>query len=101
MGPWSGQFAMALGFIQSKRGKPLPFAEAVWVDPGRMSGAPCFRGTRIPVQQLSDWLGNGVSSEEFAREFDVDPGAVQSVLRAGGVAVLAKAEADPNCSKGD
>ena len=30
--------------------------EAVWVDPDRMSGAPCFRGSRLPVQQLFDWL---------------------------------------------
>ena len=34
--------------------------EAVWVDPGRMSGAPCFRGSRLPVQQLFDWLADGV-----------------------------------------
>ena len=34
--------------------------EAVWVDPDRMSGAPCFRGSRLPVQQLFDWLADGV-----------------------------------------
>ena len=26
--------------------------EAVWADPDRMSGTPCFRDSRLPVQQL-------------------------------------------------
>jgi uncharacterized protein (DUF433 family) len=31
--------------------------EVVWVDPDRLSGAPCFKGTRIPVQMLgSHWM---------------------------------------------
>ena len=45
---------------------------AVWVDPGRMSGAPCFRGSRLPVQQLFDWLADGVSLDEFVEEFEID-----------------------------
>jgi uncharacterized protein (DUF433 family) len=39
--------------------------EAVWVDAGRMSGAPCFKGTRIPVQMLIDHLAGGFSLDEF------------------------------------
>ena len=30
----------------------MTLEEAVWVDPDRMSGAPCFRGSRLPVQQV-------------------------------------------------
>ena len=37
----------------------------VWVDPDRMSGAPCFKGTRIPVQMLIDHLAGGFSLDEF------------------------------------
>ncbi|MDQ2946692.1 MAG: DUF433 domain-containing protein [Acidobacteriota bacterium] len=37
----------------------------VWVDPDRLSGAPCFRGTRIPVQMLMDHLAAGFSLDEF------------------------------------
>lgn len=33
--------------------------EAVWVDPGRMGGTPCYRDTR--AQQLFDWLEDGVT----------------------------------------
>jgi uncharacterized protein (DUF433 family) len=39
--------------------------EVVWVDPDRMSGEPCFRGTRIPVQMLIDHLTAGFSLDEF------------------------------------
>jgi len=39
--------------------------EVVWVDADRMSGEPCFRGTRIPVQMLIDHLEAGVSLDEF------------------------------------
>ena len=56
--------------------------EAVWVDSGRMSGAPCFRGSRLPVQQLFDWLADGVSLDEFVADFQIDRRAAETVLRA-------------------
>ncbi len=37
----------------------------VWVDPDRMSGAPCFWGTRVPVQLLLDQLRHGGTIDEF------------------------------------
>ena len=39
--------------------------EAIWVSPNRMSGAPCFRGTRVPVQSLIDFLEGGETIDEF------------------------------------
>jgi uncharacterized protein (DUF433 family) len=39
--------------------------EAIWINPGRMSGAPCFRGTRVPVQSLIDFLEGGESIDQF------------------------------------
>ena len=47
----------------------MPLAEAVWVDPARMSGVHCFLGTRLPVQQLFDWIEDGVPPDEFLSEF--------------------------------
>ena len=38
---------------------------AIWVDPARMSGAPCFRNTRVPVQSLIDFLEGGETIAEF------------------------------------
>ena len=34
----------------------MTLEEAVWVDTDRMSGAPCFQGSQLPVRQLfSSW----------------------------------------------
>jgi uncharacterized protein (DUF433 family) len=41
--------------------------EAVWVSPQRMSGTPCFRGTRVPVQSLIDFLEGGETIDEFVK----------------------------------
>ena len=41
--------------------------EAVWVSPRRMSGTPCFRGTRVPVQSLIDFLEGGETIDEFLK----------------------------------
>jgi uncharacterized protein (DUF433 family) len=39
--------------------------EVVWVDPNRMSGVPCFRGTRVPIQSLIDLLEGGETVDQF------------------------------------
>ncbi|MEQ1946320.1 MAG: DUF433 domain-containing protein [Bryobacteraceae bacterium] len=39
--------------------------QAVWVSPERMSGTPCFRGTRVPVQSLIDFLEGGETIDQF------------------------------------
>ena len=35
------------------------------VDPDIMSGAPVFRGTRVPVQSLFEYLEDNMSLDEF------------------------------------
>ena len=39
--------------------------EVVWTDPDRMSGAPCFTNTRVPVQTLLDFLEDGDTIDHF------------------------------------
>ncbi len=41
----------------------------VVVDPEVMSGAPVFRGTRVPIRNLFDYLAAGDSLEEFLDGF--------------------------------
>ena len=41
----------------------------VKVDPEIMSGAPCFAGTRVPIQNLMDYLEGGDSIDEFLDGF--------------------------------
>ena len=53
----------------------------VWSDPDRLSGALCFRGTRVPVDALFDNIEAGLSLDEFLHEFE-------GVSREQAVAVL-------------
>ena len=50
---------------------PSRFPEGVpiLVDEDRMSGAPCFRGTRVPVDSLFTNLESGVSLDEYLECF--------------------------------
>jgi uncharacterized protein (DUF433 family) len=49
--------------------KDIPLAEVIWVDPERMSGIPCFTGTRVPVQALLDHLEGGSTLDDFLDGF--------------------------------
>lgn len=55
--------------------------EYISSDPEVMSGAPCFKGTRVPVQNLFDYLEGTSSLEDFLEDFP-------SVSREVAVAVL-------------
>ena len=54
-------------------------------DPEVMSGALCFTHTRVPVQNLFDYLEGGSSLEDFLADFP-------SVQRASAIAVLEAAK---------
>jgi len=40
------------------------------IDPERLSGTPCFVGTRVPIQSLFDHLEAGDSLGVFLEDFD-------------------------------
>ena len=52
---------------------------AVERDPGKMSGALVFRGTRLPVSSLFESLKNGATIDEF---MDWYPGATREQIDA-------------------
>ena len=39
--------------------------DAIWVNPQRMTGAPCFRDTRVPVRSLIELLESGETIDDF------------------------------------
>ncbi len=41
----------------------------VKIDPEIMSGEPCFAGTRVPIQNLIDYLEGGDSIDQFLEDF--------------------------------
>ena len=42
--------------------------DVVSVNPERMSGVPCFTGTRVPISHLFEFLENGETLDEFLRQ---------------------------------
>jgi uncharacterized protein (DUF433 family) len=64
----------------------LTRARVISIDPERMSGTPCFVGTRVPITHLWEYLEGGDSLEEFLDAFE-------GVSREQAVAVLQMAMA--------
>jgi uncharacterized protein (DUF433 family) len=46
-----------------------PLFGIVWVNRERMSGTPCFAGTRVPVKSLFEHIEAGDSLETFLDDF--------------------------------
>jgi len=56
------------------------YKDLLWQDPGRMSGALCLYGTRIPVTHLFSYLENGSTVEEFCKDYHVELRVAKAVL---------------------
>ena len=44
-------------------------ASVIVVDPDVMGGTPCFRGTRVPLKNLIDYIERGYPLGEFLEDF--------------------------------
>ena len=64
----------------------MPHQSVVVSDPEILGGTPCFRGTRVPVDSLIDYLEAGDSLDEFLDNFP-------SVSREATIAALEEAKA--------
>ncbi len=42
----------------------------VWINRERMSGTPCFAGTRVPLKNLFDYLEDGYTLDHFLSDFE-------------------------------
>jgi uncharacterized protein (DUF433 family) len=65
------------------------FDEAIWVNPQRVSGTPCFRGTRVPLQSLFDLIEGGETIDQFLQLYpSVSRQQVLAVLDFAGIQIL-------------
>ena len=64
-----------------------PLFGIVWINPRRVSGAPCFYGTRVPLKNLFDSIAAGETLDEFLDGFE-------GVSREQALAILSLAGAD-------
>lgn len=55
--------------------------DPIEVSPDKYGGEPVFRGTRIPVSFLSQYLEHGYTVEDFIEQYDIDPDLVHRVYR--------------------
>ena len=68
----------------------------VIADPAIQSGAPVFAGTRLPIQNLFDYLEEGDALDVFLAQFpSVTRGQVVAVLEQAGVALMTDASLTP------
>jgi uncharacterized protein (DUF433 family) len=68
-----------------------PLFGIVWINRERMSGTPCFYGTRVPVQNLFDYLKGGEPVGDFLEGFPgVEPEQVLCLLEMAQHALLAQ-----------
>ena len=64
-------------------------AECVEKDPEKLGGVPVFRGTRVPVKSLFDYLSAGDSLGTFLDDFPgVTRQQVQMAVEAAGLRLL-------------
>ena len=103
---WFGPFALGVG-PHSQRVMPKSSAPGILCrmedsmniplvsrDPEIMSGALCFKGTRVPVQNLFDYLEGKSSLEDFLEDFpSVNREAAVGVLEAARARLFADAAA--------
>jgi uncharacterized protein (DUF433 family) len=47
-----------------------PLFGLIWINPKRVSGAPCFYGTRVPIKNLFDSLAAGETLDDFLDGFE-------------------------------
>jgi len=55
--------------------------DPIEVSLGKRGGTPVFRGTRIPISYLSQYLNHGYTVEDFIEQYDIDPDLVREVYR--------------------
>jgi uncharacterized protein (DUF433 family) len=68
-----------------------PTNPVIWVNPGRVSGVPCFYGTRVPVKILFEYLESGDPLAEFLDQYpDVSEHQATTTLRLAYQAALAE-----------
>jgi uncharacterized protein (DUF433 family) len=60
-----GQFSGMIRLMNAGEPMKFPPEVPVWVDPERLSGAPCFAGTRVPVDSLFTNIESGLSLAEY------------------------------------
>ena len=59
----------------------MPFSR-ITIEPGKMGGAPCIRGLRIPVATVVGMVASGMSEAEILKDYpDLEFDDIREALR--------------------
>ena len=47
----------------------MDYSKIITIEPGKRSGKPCIRGTRMAVTDVLEYLAGGMTEEEILAEF--------------------------------
>lgn len=47
----------------------MDYSKIITIEPGKRSGKPCIRGTRMTVTDVLEYLAGGMSPQEIVAEF--------------------------------
>ena len=47
----------------------MDYQKIITIEPGKRSGKPCIRGTRMTVTDVLEYLAGGMSQEELLADF--------------------------------
>jgi uncharacterized protein (DUF433 family) len=57
----------------------MDYSQTISIEPGKRSGKPCIRGTRITVYDVLDYMASGMSQAEILADF---PDLTETDIRA-------------------
>lgn len=47
----------------------MDYSKIITIEPGKRSGKPCIRGTRMTVTDVLEYLAGGMTNEEILEDF--------------------------------
>jgi len=47
----------------------MDYKKIITIEPGKRSGKPCIRGTRMTVTDVLEYLAGGMTQEEILKDF--------------------------------
>ena len=47
----------------------MDYQKIITIEPGKRSGKPCIRGTRMTVTDVLEYLAGGMTQEELLKDF--------------------------------
>lgn len=60
---------------------PMDYKKFITIEPGKRSGKPCIRGTRMTVTDVLEYLAGGMTQDDILKDFpDLTPDDIRACL---------------------